>query len=429
MRSDMPKVLHAIAGKPMISHVLASVAALKCTRTVVVVAPRMDSVQTAALQDIPTCQFAVQAKQLGTANAVAEGLKALSKTHGDVLVVYGDTPLLHSETLMNLLEKKNEVGAAIALLAIHPENPTGYGRLVMSKHPFVDRIVECKDASATEKRIQWVWGGVIVFKASFLREALPKLKPSVVTGEYYLTSLIEMATEQGLKCLMVPMPVEEAMGVNDRVQLAQAEQVLQKRLRTRAMENGATLIDPSSVFLAADTKLGMDVVVHPNVIFGNGVTVADKVEIRSFSHIDGATIESGAIVGPFARLRPGTVVSENAHVGNFVEIKASTLGKGAKANHLSYIGDAEIGEGANIGAGTITCNYDGVYKYKTTVGANAFIGSNSSLVAPVTVGKGAIVGAGSVITDDVAEDALALSRSAQIARPGKAEAMRKKKKR
>ncbi len=428
MRSTLPKVLHKIAGKPMVAHVLASVAPLKPQQVVTVIAPQMETVQAACWQEFPACQFAEQAAQKGTGDAVRQGLKAMSKTDGDVLVVYGDTPLLHSETLRLLLEKKHEVGAAIALLGIHPEDPTGYGRLVMSREPFVDRIVECKDASAQEKQIRWGWGGVMAFKASFLREALAKLKPSPVTGEYYLTSLIDMASAQGLKTVMVPMPMEEAMGVNDCSQLALAEAALQQRLRRHAMENGATLVDPTTVYFSADTVLGRDVTVHPFVVFGPQVTVADGVEIRSYSHIEGAQIERGAIIGPFARLRPGTKLEENSHVGNFVELKATRLGKGAKANHLSYIGDSDVGAGANIGAGTITCNYDGVNKYKTTIGEGAFIGSNTSLVAPVSVGAGAIIGAGSVITDDVPDEALALARPQQISKPGKATQMRKIKK-
>lgn len=425
MRSELPKVLHTIAGKPMVSHVLSSVAPLKPIELVTVIAPKMESVQTTCQNEFPACQFAIQDKQLGTANAVGEGLKVFSKSCEDVLVVYGDTPLLSSDTLKLLLQKKHEVGAAIALLGIHPEDPTGYGRLVMDTEPFVERIVECKDASAAQKRIRWGWGGVMVFKAAFLKEALKKLKPSPVTGEYYLTTLIEMATAKGLKTLMVPMSVEEAMGVNDRAQLAAAEAVMQTRLRARAMKNGATLVDPSTVYFSADTELGQDVLVHPFVVFGAGVKIGNNVEIRSYSHIDGAEVAKGSIIGPFARLRPGTVLDENAHVGNFVELKASHMGKGAKANHLAYIGDADIGARANIGAGTITCNYDGVNKFKTTIGADAFIGSNSSLVAPVSIGPNAMVGAGSVITDDIEANALAIARSAQIVKPGRAKAKKK----
>ena len=254
----------------------------------------------------------------------------------------------------------------------------------------------------------------MAFDAKFLQKALAELQPSKVTGEYYLTTLIEMATKQKLRTLMVPVAVEEAMGVNSRTQLADAEKTIQNRIRAKAMEEGATLVDPQSVYFSLDTKIGRDVTIYPQVVFGAGVTIADNVEIRSFSHIEGATIASHAIIGPFARLRPGTVIGEGAHVGNFVELKQTKLGKGAKANHLSYIGDSDIGAGANIGAGTITCNYDGVHKHKTTIGADAFIGSNTSLVAPVTIGAGAVVGAGSVITNDVEPGALAIARERQV---------------
>jgi bifunctional UDP-N-acetylglucosamine pyrophosphorylase/glucosamine-1-phosphate N-acetyltransferase len=395
---------------------------------VVVLAPGMDAVKQECQKAFAACGFAEQMQQKGTGDAVHAGLRALSNVQGDVLVVYGDTPLVKAESLKKLLAEKQKYNATIALLGIHPEDPTGYGRLVMDKEPFVERIVECKDATAEQKKIRWGWGGVMAFDGKFLKEALPKLQPSPATGEYYLTALLEMATAQGGKNVMVPMALEEAMGVNDRVQLAQAEAAMQQRLREQAMVNGATLIDPGSVFFSTDTKLGTDVVVHPFVVFGPNVKIGNKVEIRSYSHLEGASVAAGSVIGPFARLRPGTVVEEEGHVGNFVELKATRLGKGAKANHLSYIGDAEVGDGANIGAGTITCNYDGVNKYRTVIGEGAFIGSNSSLVAPVRIGVGAIVGAGSVITDDVADDALALSRAAQVLKPGKAAEMKKRQK-
>ncbi len=420
MRSSLPKVMHKLAGQTLISHVLASVTPLNPEKTILVLAPHMDTVK----QEAPHCTVAIQDKQQGTGHAVKCALPQLEGYNGIVLVLYGDTPLITCETINTLLIRHKSEKAAISLLGMKPNPPTGYGRLVMSREPYVERIVECKDANEEEKKIPHVWAGVIAFDAAFLRENLPKLQASPVTGEYYLTTLIEMATAKGLRTVMLPVSVEEAMGVNTRAQLAQAEAALQTHLRARAMENGATLIDPATTYLSADTQLGRDVVIHPHVVLAPGVTIADGVEIKSFSHLEGATVETGAIIGPYARLRPGSLIGENAHVGNFVEIKKASLGKGAKANHLSYIGDATVGEEANIGAGTITCNYDGTNKHETHIGAHAFIGSNSALVAPVTIGQGAIVGAGSTITMDVPADALALARAQQVSIPSRAKVLK-----
>lgn len=413
MKSSLLKVLHPVAGEPMVLHVKRAAAALAPAQMIAVLAPEME-----AVAKVCECSIAIQAEQKGTGHAVACAVPEI-QGDGDVLVVYGDTPLIQATTLAHLLSEKQTHRAAIALAGIHLADPTGYGRLVMAQEPWVSRIVECKDAGASEKQIRWGWGGVMAFDAAFLREHIGKLTPSPATGELYLTELIAMAHAQGLKTLNVPIDVEEAMGVNDKVQLAEAENVMQQRLRKEHMQRGVTLIDPNTVYFCADTKIGRDVVIHPNVVFGKGVTVGDKVEIRSFSHIDQAEIGNGSIVGPFARLRPGAKLAEDVHVGNFVEIKNSALAKGAKANHLAYVGDASVGAGANIGAGTITCNYDGVKKHQTDIGAGAFIGSNSSLVAPVKIGAGAMVGAGSVITKDVPEGALALERSAQTVKAGK----------
>lgn len=410
MRSRLPKVMHKLAGKPLILHALAAIQPLKPEKTVVVTAPGMDIVRKTVGKGL----FAVQDKQLGTGHAVRCGMKKLPGYQGTVLVLYGDTPLVRPESLKKLLTERARLKCAIALLGMRPDDPTGYGRLVMPEEFYVNRIVECKDATPKEKKIPWVWGGVMAFDGEFLARALKQLKPSAVTKEFYLTALVAMATAENKRTLMVPMEVEEAMGINDRKQLAEAERVLQQRLRKQAMEQGTTLVDPDSVYLSNDTKLGQDVVVHPHVVFGAGVVVEDGAEIRSFSHIDGAHVGKNAVVGPFARLRPGAVIGEEAHVGNFVEVKKSTLGKGAKANHLSYIGDSEVGANANIGAGTITCNYDGKNKYKTVIGKNAFIGSNTALVAPVKVGDNAVIGAGSVITEDVEGGALAIARGRQV---------------
>lgn len=428
MRSKLPKVMHLLGGTPLISHVLATPAPLQPEKTVLVLAPHMDSVKQEAAKAAPGCLFAVQEKPLGTGHAVKSAIEHFKAYNGVVLILYGDTPLITTGTVQALLSSHAGHKATISMLGMCPTPPTGYGRLVMNQQPYVQRIVECKDASPAEKEIPWVWAGVIAFDAQFLARSLEKLQPSPVTQEYYLTALIEMAAAENLRTVMVPVGVQEAMGINTRAQLAEAEAALQQRLRELAMEQGATLIDPSSVYLSADTRLGRDVVVHPHVVFGPGVSVADDVEIKSFSHIEGAKVESGATVGPYARLRPGSVVGEGAHVGNFVELKKAKLGKGAKANHLSYIGDAIVGAGANIGAGTITCNYDGVNKYETHIGDAAFIGSNTALVAPVTVGAGAVVGAGSVITQDVPADALAIARGQQANITGRGKQLREKKK-
>lgn len=421
MRSRLPKVMHRIAGQPMIAHALAACQPLSPTLAAVVVAPGMDSVREAAGKIVPACRFAVQEEQKGTGHAVACGMEALRDFDGNVLVVYGDTPLLSPPSLARLMEAKREAGAAVALLGMQPDDPAGYGRLVMKEPPHVSRIVECKDATPEEKKIGWVWGGVMAFSADFLREGLAALKPSPATGEYYLTALLEIADAKGLRSVNVPMPVAEAMGVNTRAQLAEAEALMQTRLRLRAMENGATLVDPATVFFSADTQLGEDVTVHPFVTFGPGVSVAAGAEIRSFCHLEGAAVGEACVIGPYARLRPGTALSAHAHVGNFVELKNTRMGEGAKANHLAYVGDAEVGAAANIGAGTITCNYDGVNKHKTSIGEGAFIGSNSTLVAPLSIGGGAFVAAGSTLTEDVPDGALAFGRARQETKPGAAE--------
>jgi bifunctional UDP-N-acetylglucosamine pyrophosphorylase/glucosamine-1-phosphate N-acetyltransferase len=427
MKSTLPKVMHQIAGKPMVGHVLTAMEALSPERTAVVVAPHMDKVKEQIEKMAPGTTFSVQDEQLGTGHAVRCAREQFKGFKGTVLIVYGDTPLIQPQSLNALLAARETHNAAVALLAIHPDDPTGYGRLVMSQTPYVDRIVECKDANAEQKALRWVWGGVIAFDAEFLYDSLETLQPSPVTKEYYLTALIETANERGLKVVMQPMDTEESMGVNNRVQLAEAEAVIQRRLRKRFMEQGVTLLSPDTVYFNYDTQIGRDVIIQPNVFFGAGAVIGDNVEIRAFSHIEGTRIDNNATIGPFARLRPGSTVGEGAHVGNFVELKKTTLAKGAKANHLSYIGDATVGEGANIGAGTITCNYDGINKYNTTIGKNAFIGSNSSLVAPVKIGEGAIVGASSVITRDVEDNALALTRPQQVNMPGKAIELRQRK--
>lgn len=426
MRSELPKVLHKIAGKPLVSHVIASVAPLSPKQMVVVVANGMESVQEACRKERENCGFAIQKEQKGTGDAVKSAMDALNGKAEQVLVLYGDTPLMQTETLEALLKKGKECD--IAVLGMRMDNPTGYGRLIADGSGKLEKIVECKDANADEKKVTLCNSGIMAIAAKHLPGLLAKLTTKNAAGEYYLTDIIQHANEAGLSCMVTEANATELAGINTRAQLAEAELALQTRLRKRAMVNGATLVDPSTVYFSVDTQLGSDVVIHPFVVFGPKVTIENNAEIRSYSHIEGAQVGKGSVVGPFARLRPGTVMEEHGHVGNFVELKNTRLGKGAKANHLSYVGDSEVGANANIGAGTITCNYDGVNKYKTTIGEGAFIGSNTALVAPVSIGAGAIVGAGSVITQDVENDALALSRPQQISKPGRAAKMKSVKK-
>ncbi|MFO0389195.1 MAG: bifunctional UDP-N-acetylglucosamine diphosphorylase/glucosamine-1-phosphate N-acetyltransferase GlmU [Alphaproteobacteria bacterium] len=421
MKSDLPKVMHKLAGKSLVSHVLDTVDSLHPEKKVLVIAPNMDSVAAVA----KGCDIAIQDKQLGTGHAVGCSEAALKNYAGTVLVLYGDTPLITAATLEKML--KAVANAEVAVLGMRLENPMGYGRLVVNASGHLDAIVECKDANAEQKKITLCNSGVIAVSGKHLFALLKKITPNNASGEYYFTDIVTLANAERLRSMVVEAPAAELAGINSRLQLAEAEHALQTRLRKQALENGVTLIDPTTVYFAADTKIAQDVIIHPNVVFGEGVTIETGAEIKSFSHIEGTHIGKNATVGPFARLRPGSVLEENAHVGNFVELKKTRLGKGAKANHLSYVGDADVGANANIGAGTITCNYDGINKYQTTIGEGAFIGSNTSLVAPVTVGKGAIVGAGSVITKDVEADALVLERSEQVSISGKAKEIRQKK--
>lgn len=412
MKSALPKVMHTLAGMPMVTHVLSALAPLTPEKTVVVIAPGMDSVRKAAGKYDEGVKFAVQSEQAGTGHAVSCAREELLEYAGKILILYGDTPLITTDTLARILNSAQS--AEIVVLGMRLSNPYGYGRLLTDSNGRLKEIIEERDASPEQKAINLCNSGVMAVSGKYLFSMLEKLTPNNNAGEYYLTDIVGLAGDMGLHCHVVEADAAELSGINTRGQLAAAEFFLQQKLRAKMMENGVTLIDPASVFFMADTKIAPDVVIHPQVVFGAGVTVESGVEIRPFSHIEGTHIKSGAIIGPFARLRPGSVVGENAHVGNFVELKNTSLGSGAKANHLSYVGDAEVGEKANIGAGTITCNYDGVNKHKTTISAGAFIGSNSSLVAPVVIGTGALVGAGSVITKDVPDNMLALERSAQV---------------
>ena len=425
MKSNLPKVMHRIGGRTLIGHVLDCLAPLGLARIVAVIAPGMDSVE----KEVAPHGVAFQAEQLGTGHAVGSAREALKDFTGDILVVYGDTPFVATATLRRMFERRKAPDdPAIVVLGMRPADPSGYGRLVLGADGTLDRIVEHRDANEAERAIGLANSGVMVMDGAVAWSLIDKLDNKNAKGEFYLTDTVAHARKDGRRCAVVEAPHEELLGVNSRIELAAAEAMFQARRRLAAMENGATLTDPASVFFAADTKVGRDVVIGPNVQFGPGVEIGDEVEIRAFCHIEGATIGNGATVGPFARIRPRSIVGAGAHVGNFIELKGTEIGAGAKANHVSYLGDATIGAKANIGAGTIVCNYDGVNKTRSIIGAGAFIGSDSVLVSPVTVGEGAYVAAGSVITHDVPSDALAVARAQQVDKPGWATKFRAKQK-
>jgi len=410
MKSDLHKVLHPVAGRPMLLHLLASVEALGPERIVVVAGARREQVE-AAVGGRAT--VAVQAEQKGTAHAVLAAKAALAGFDGDVLVLFGDAPLVETATMRRLLAALDDA-TGVAVLGFRPADAGAYGRIVTDGDRIV-KMVEFKDSTPDERAVTLCNSGVLAARAAELWPLLDRVGNDNAAGEYYLPDIVALADRPGR---VVEAEVWEVAGVNSRAELAAVEAAWQARARERFMAAGVTLIAPETVWFAHDTVVGRDVTIEPNVVFGPGVTVADGVVIHAFSHLEGATVGPRASVGPFARLRPGATLGAKAKVGNFVEIKAATLGEGAKVSHLTYIGDASVGAEANIGAGTITCNYDGFFKYRTTIGAGAFIGSNSALVAPVTVGDGAIVGAGSVITADVAPGALALARGTQSAKAG-----------
>jgi bifunctional UDP-N-acetylglucosamine pyrophosphorylase/glucosamine-1-phosphate N-acetyltransferase len=417
MKSALPKVLHKIAGRSMLAHALSAARELDASSIAVVIGPDMESVRAEALREMPSAQVFVQAERHGTADAVLAARQAIAHHKGDTLVLYADTPLLTAPTLQRLLATLDQ-GAGIAVLGFEAADPTGYGRLLTDAGGWLTAIREEKDASEAERRIRLCNSGVMGFRLDDLLGVLGRIGNANAKGEFYLTDAIEIARKGAVRAGVVACAEEEVLGVNSRDQLAAAEAIFQTRARLRAMRGGVTLIAPETVWLSWDTRLGRDVVIEPNVFFGPGVTVEDGAEIKANCYIERSHIGRGARVGPFARLRPNANLGAHVHVGNFVEIKNSTLGEGAKANHLSYVGDGDVGAGANIGAGTILCNYDGFNKHRTEIGAGAFIGSNSSLVAPVKIGEGAYIGSGSVITKDVAAGALALERSSQVERPG-----------
>jgi bifunctional UDP-N-acetylglucosamine pyrophosphorylase/glucosamine-1-phosphate N-acetyltransferase len=412
MRSDTHKVLHPIASRPLLLHLLDRVDALGAEKRVVVVGKGRDQVEAAiAGRDVA---IAVQAEQKGTGHAVQQAAEALRGYDGAVLVLYGDTPFVEAETLRRMLDRLDgDGGPGVVVLASTQTDPAKYGRIILGEGDHIAKMVEFRDATEEERTVKLCNSGMMAVRASDLFRWLDKVGNDNAAGEYYLPDIVNVAATEGRDAVVIEGDPYEAAGVNSRAELAHLELEWQRRRREQVLDEGATLIDPESVWFAYDTRLGRDVTVEPHVVFGPGVDVADGATIHAFSHIEGATIGAKASIGPFARIRPGTRLGERTKVGNFVELKNAQVAAGAKVNHLSYVGDAEVGAKANIGAGTITCNYDGFGKYPTEIGEGAFIGSNTALVAPVRIGDGAIVGAGSVISRDVEPDSLAIERSEQ----------------
>jgi bifunctional UDP-N-acetylglucosamine pyrophosphorylase / glucosamine-1-phosphate N-acetyltransferase len=412
MKSNLPKVMHPVCGKPMLGHVLDLLDDLGIDRRVVVSGPGMDAV--AALAEAAGAAVAVQVDRLGTAHAVLAAKPALEGFTGDILVAFGDTPLVRAETVAAALDlRKGADAPAVVVLGFDEDEPEAYGRLILDDDGNLLRIVEAKDATPDELAVTLCNSGVMLIDGGVAWRLLSAIGNANAKGEYYLTDVVGLARAEGRTCAVVEGASEEFLGVNSRADLALVEAIAQDRLRARALAQGVTMTDPHTVYFSADTQLGRDVTIEPFVVFGPGVVVDDDVTIKAFCHFENARVARGATLGPYARLRPGADVGVGAHIGNFVEIKKSIVEDGAKVNHLTYIGDARVGAGANIGAGTITCNYDGFNKSLTDIGKGAFIGSNTSLVAPVKVGDGAIVGAGSVVTKDVPAEALAVTRAPQ----------------
>ncbi len=425
MKSKLPKVLHPLAGRPMLSQLLATLDALGSEKQIVVVSPEN---RDAIIEERPELEFAVQHTPLGTGHAVMAALESFAGFKGDVLVLFGDSPLVSIETLKAMLAaRRTSADPAVVVMGFRPEDTEQYARLILNNEGDLVRIVEHNDATDLERETDLCNSGFMAIDGAALGTLLGGIGTNNSKGEYYLTEIVEIANRAGRACAVVEASEIEAYGINSRGQLAEAEAIIQHRLRHMAMSVGVTLLDPDSVYFSHDTVLGQDVTIQPHVYFGPGVTIGDNVTINAFSHLEGCHIAADACVGPFARLRPETEIGEGARIGNFVEIKKAIIENGAKINHLSYIGDARVGEGTNIGAGTITCNYDGFLKSFTDIGRGAFIGSNSALVAPVKVGDGAIVGAGSTVTREVPADALAVERSTQEEHQGWAVNFRKRK--
>lgn len=424
MQSALPKVLHKVAGRSMVGHVVAGVVKAGADAVAVVVGPGRDDVAQEASSIAPGAEIFTQKDRLGTAHAVLAAEPALARGYDDVLIVFADTPLVQSETFA-AMRQALQSGAAVAALGFEAAEPTGYGRLLTEGGELI-AIREHKDASEQERQVTLCNAGLMALAGAQALAILKAIGNDNAQNEYYLTDAVSGARDIGQTAVAVSASETEVMGVNDRVQLAAAEAVMQSRLREAAMRGGATLLAPDTVYFSYDTQIGRDVIIEPNVYFAGGVQVADNALIRASSHLEQTSVGEGASVGPFARLRPGAILGERAKVGNFVEIKAADIGAGAAVSHLTYIGDAKVGAKANIGAGTITCNYDGFGKYVTEIGAGAFIGSNSSLVAPVKIGDGAYVGSGSVVTKDVEADALAIARGKQVQKSGWAAQFRAK---
>ncbi len=428
MKSDLHKVLHPIAGRPMLMHLMASVDALEPAKKVVVVGDKADQLRD-ALGD--SAETVVQEPQLGTGHAVQQAESALKDFDGDVLILYGDVPFVPTATMQAMIDRlHSDDNPEVVVLGFEPEDALQYGRIVATGDR-IEWMVEHKDATEKQRQTKLCNSGLMAVRSKDLFALLARVTNNNAAGEYYLVDIVNIAVQDGRHCHVVKTDAYDVTGINSRGELAAMEGEWQKRRRAQAMADGASLIAPETVWFAADTAVGRDVLIEPNVFFGPGVSIADNVKIRANSHIEGAVIGEGCEVGPFARLRPGTVLEEKAKIGNFVETKKAHLGKGAKANHLTYLGDAEIGAKANIGAGTITCNYDGYFKYQTVIGEGAFIGSNSALIAPVKIGRDAIVAAGSAVSRDVADGELRMVRAEQLVKPGWADrfhdAMRKKK--
>jgi bifunctional UDP-N-acetylglucosamine pyrophosphorylase/glucosamine-1-phosphate N-acetyltransferase len=423
MKSDTHKVLHPIAGRPMLLHLIDSVAALDPARTVVVVGAGREQVERAV--EALGAETVAQVEQLGTGHAVLQAEAALADFTGDVLILYGDVPLVTAETLRRMLDRLHMPDMpATVVLGFRPADPGAYGRVIADADGRIAKMVEFKDASPEERAETLCNSGLMAVRSADLFSLLARVTNDNAAGEYYLPDIVMLAGQDGRASAVVETDATEVTGVNSRGELAALEAEWQRARRLRAMAEGATLVAPETVWFAHDTVIGRDVTIEPNVVFGPKVEVGDRVVIHAFSHLEGAKVAAGADIGPYARLRPGSVIGEGARVGNFVETKNAVLEAGAKANHLTYLGDARIGARANIGAGTITCNYNGYLKQRTDIGEGAFIGSNSALVAPVRIGDGAIVAAGSVVTQDVEADALSMTRAPQTAKPGWAKKFR-----
>ncbi|WPP05596.1 bifunctional UDP-N-acetylglucosamine diphosphorylase/glucosamine-1-phosphate N-acetyltransferase GlmU [Methylocella tundrae] len=425
MRSTRPKALHKVAGRSMVGHVLSAVVEAEADRIVVVVAPTHGAIEAEAKTIARDAEAVIQTERRGTAHAVLAAREAIAFGYDDILVAFADTPLVRPETFALMRKALADGESAIVALGFEAKDPTGYGRLIL-KDGGLEAIREERDASAEERKLTTCNAGLMGVSGRHALDLIEAIGCENSQKEYYLTDIVAIARERKLAACALIVSEEEVLGVNDRTQLAAAEALFQARLRESALDAGVTLVDPSSVTLAFDTALAQDVTIEPNVVFGPGVAVGAGAVIRSFSHVEGATIGENATIGPFARLRPGATLMRDVHIGNFVEVKASEVGAGAKINHLSYIGDASIGAKTNIGAGTITCNYDGFGKFRTEIGEGAFIGSHTSLVAPVKIGDGAYIGTGSVITKDVSADSLVIARERQIEKPGWAIGFREK---